>query len=244
VNKSACGSYSFGGQTITTSGTYLDTIPNTAGCDSVITLNLTINQATASSKFDTICNGDSYSFGSQTISQSGTFNRTITNAAGCDSVITLHLFVRSAVAVTASASGFNLSATAGFVTYQWKLNGSAISGANAPTYTAVANGTYTVEVTDANGCNGTSNTVNVMGVGIENLSNISLTIYPNPATDIITIVTDEQVTGVELFNTIGKKINVSANAKNQITISDLAAGAYSLIIHTTNGNAQKRFVKE
>jgi hypothetical protein len=61
-----------------------------------------------------------------------------------------------------------LSATAGFVAYQWKLNGSAISGANASnTYTAVANGTYTVEVTDANGCKGISNAVNVTGVGID-----------------------------------------------------------------------------
>jgi hypothetical protein len=244
ISKSACGSYSFGGNTLTVSGTYLDTIPNTSGCDSVITLNLTINQSTASSMYDTICNGDSYSFGSQTINQSGTFNRTITNAAGCDSVITLHLFVRPAVAVTASASGFNLSATAGFVAYQWKLNGSAISGANAQNYTAIANGTYTVEVTDANGCKGASNAVNVIGVGIENLSTIRLTIYPNPATDIITIKTDEQVTGVELFNTIGQKINVTTNAKQQINISDLAAGTYSLIIHTTNGNVQKRFVKE
>jgi hypothetical protein len=66
ISKSACGSFSFGGNTLTVSGTYLDTISNVAGCDSVITLNLTINQATASTKFDTICNGDSYSFGSQT----------------------------------------------------------------------------------------------------------------------------------------------------------------------------------
>jgi hypothetical protein len=89
-----------------------------------------------------------------------------------------------------------------------------------------------------------SNTVNVTSVGIESLSNISLTIYPNPATDIITIETDEQVTNVELFSSIGQKINVTTNAKQQINISDLAAGAYSLIIHTTNGNVQKRFVKE
>ncbi len=210
ISKSACGSYSFGGNTLTVSGTYLDTISNVAGCDSVITLNLTINQATASTKFDTICNGDSYSFGAQTLNQSGTYNRTITNVAGCDSVITLNLFVRPAVAVTASASGFNLSATAGFVAYQWKLNGSTISGANTQTYTAVANGAYTVEVTDANGCKGTSNTVNVNGVGIDDLSNLNLTIYPNPATDIITIETDEQVTGVELFSAIGQKINVTA----------------------------------
>ncbi|MBL7800353.1 MAG: T9SS type A sorting domain-containing protein, partial [Chitinophagales bacterium] len=181
---------------------------------------------------------------SQTLSATGTYTRTIPNAVGCDSVITLNLFVRPAVAVTASASGFNLSASAGFVAYQWKLNGNTISGANAQTYTAVANGTYAVEVTDANGCKGISNALNVAGVGIENLSNISLILYPNPATDIITIETDAQVTGVELFSAIGQKINVTTNAIQQINISDLAAGAYSIIIHTTNGSIQKRFVKE
>jgi hypothetical protein len=95
ISKSACGSYSFGGNTLTASGTYLDTIPNTAGCDSVITLNLTINQATASTKNDTICFGTTYAFGSQTLSATGTYTRTIPNAVGCDSVITLNLFCSS-----------------------------------------------------------------------------------------------------------------------------------------------------
>jgi hypothetical protein len=53
-----------------------------------------------------------------------------------------------------------------------------------------------------------------------------------------------RVTGVELFSAIGQKINVTVNTKQQINISDLAAGAYSLIIHTSNGSIQKRFVKE
>jgi|APSaa5957512622_1039677.scaffolds.fasta_scaffold00866_1 hypothetical protein len=45
VNQNSCGSFvSFSGNyTWTSSGTYFDTIPNTAGCDSVITVNLTIN---------------------------------------------------------------------------------------------------------------------------------------------------------------------------------------------------------
>ncbi|OFY67389.1 MAG: hypothetical protein A3H98_06175 [Bacteroidetes bacterium RIFCSPLOWO2_02_FULL_36_8] len=38
-----CGSYTWNSITYTSSGTYTDTIPNTVGCDSVMTLNLTIN---------------------------------------------------------------------------------------------------------------------------------------------------------------------------------------------------------
>ena len=246
INTSICNgsTYNFNGQQISQGGTYKDTLSNSGGCDSIITLNLTVKQATSTTIFDSICSGNSYNFGSQTLNQTGVYSRTITNAVGCDSVITLHLFVRPAVIVSASALGFNLSATPVFSTYQWKLNGNVISGANAQTYTAVANGAYTVEVTDANGCKGTSNTVNITGVGIEDLLDFKLSIYPNPAVDIITIKTDELVTNVDLFNAIGQKINVNLLSNRLIDIKDLAAGAYSLIIHTTNGSTQKRFVKE
>jgi hypothetical protein len=42
-NITACNSYQWNGTTYTSSGTYFDTIPNAAGCDSLMTLNLTIN---------------------------------------------------------------------------------------------------------------------------------------------------------------------------------------------------------
>ncbi|MBK7763902.1 MAG: T9SS type A sorting domain-containing protein [Bacteroidetes bacterium] len=41
-----CKEYVFGGQTYTNSGTYLDTFINMYGCDSIVTLNLTINGPT------------------------------------------------------------------------------------------------------------------------------------------------------------------------------------------------------
>lgn len=39
----SCDSYDWNGNTFTATGTYIDTIPNAAGCDSIMTLNLTIN---------------------------------------------------------------------------------------------------------------------------------------------------------------------------------------------------------
>jgi hypothetical protein len=43
LNEIACNSFTLNGQTFTQSGTYLQVIANNAGCDSTITLNLTIN---------------------------------------------------------------------------------------------------------------------------------------------------------------------------------------------------------
>ncbi|MFN5786034.1 MAG: beta strand repeat-containing protein, partial [Flavobacteriia bacterium] len=48
------------------------------------------------------------------------------------------------------------SATAGVTGYQWYLNGTSISGATSSTYTATANGTYSVEISNAGGCSVTS----------------------------------------------------------------------------------------
>ncbi|MFN9952858.1 MAG: hypothetical protein ACK55I_07145, partial [bacterium] len=37
--------YSFNGLSLTSSGTYLDTLTNSLGCDSILQLNLTVNPA-------------------------------------------------------------------------------------------------------------------------------------------------------------------------------------------------------
>jgi hypothetical protein len=69
---------------------YNDTIPNIAGCDSVVTLNLTINSNTGT---DVLTACDSYVWidGNTYTSSNNTATHTLTNAAGCDSVITLNL---------------------------------------------------------------------------------------------------------------------------------------------------------
>ncbi|NDC73197.1 MAG: hypothetical protein EBZ62_07070, partial [Sphingobacteriia bacterium] len=64
--------YSFNGQTLTTSGTYTATLTNAAGCDSVVTLNLTVNQPSTSVMSQTICAPNSYSFNGQSYSATGT----------------------------------------------------------------------------------------------------------------------------------------------------------------------------
>jgi len=70
-------------------------LTNAAGCDSIITLNLTVNQPSASTISQTICAPNSYTFDGQTLTTSGTYMDTLTNASGCDSIVTLNLTVRS-----------------------------------------------------------------------------------------------------------------------------------------------------
>ncbi len=85
--------YSFNGQNLTTAGTYKDTLINAAGCDSIITLTLSIKQASAATIARVICSGQLYSFNGSTLNTTGVYHDTLVNAAGCDSVISLNLTV-------------------------------------------------------------------------------------------------------------------------------------------------------
>ena len=78
------------GAVYTSTGMYTAIVPNSAGCDSIITIDLTVNYATASSISETSL--DSYTAPSGAVyTTSGVFNDTIVNAAGCDSVLTITL---------------------------------------------------------------------------------------------------------------------------------------------------------
>ncbi len=79
------------------SGVFIDTLKhgNIYGCDSIIVLNLTLLNSSSSSVSPTICKGSSYVFFGTPYYNSGVYVHTLTNAAGCDSVITLHLNVAS-----------------------------------------------------------------------------------------------------------------------------------------------------
>ena len=83
------------------------------GCDTVITLNLTVNQPSSSSISQTICSPNTYSFNGQSYSTTGTYTATLTNAAGCDSVVTLNLTVNPRPVFSVSLNGTPYNAQAG-----------------------------------------------------------------------------------------------------------------------------------
>ncbi len=93
LNINTCAPYTVpsGDETYNVSGTYTDTIPNSGGCDSLITINLTVNSPSASSVSLSGC--DSVTLNGQSYFGSGIFTQTLTNAAGCDSVITINATV-------------------------------------------------------------------------------------------------------------------------------------------------------
>jgi gliding motility-associated-like protein len=95
INQTICQgtSFLFNNISRTVSGTYLDTFVNEKGCDSILTLNLTVNPKTFGSINQTICQGTSFLFNNISRSVSGAFLDTLVNAKGCDSFLVLNLTV-------------------------------------------------------------------------------------------------------------------------------------------------------
>jgi len=105
-NVSICDSafYIVGNSTYTTSGSYIDTLQTTYGCDSIVNTNLTINSSIYISNYDTICDGQSIIVGVNLYNQSGIYTDILTSSTGCDSVITTYLLVKMNVDYTQTIS--------------------------------------------------------------------------------------------------------------------------------------------
>jgi uncharacterized protein (TIGR02145 family) len=83
-------SYTWNGETYTTSGNYSKTFTLANGCDSTVTLHLTFCMSIHGDVYIT-CPDPSYTWNGVTYTTSGNYSKTFTLANGCDSTATLHL---------------------------------------------------------------------------------------------------------------------------------------------------------
>lgn len=108
-SATTCDAFTWNGQTYTQSGTYTQTFLAANGCDSIVTLNLTVGQPMTSTSSATACG--SYVWNGQTYTQSGTYTQTFQTANGCDSVVTLNLTVnQSSLPVLSDVQVYGINA--------------------------------------------------------------------------------------------------------------------------------------
>jgi len=85
--------YNFNGEQISNAGYYYDTTTNDIGCDSIIFFQLNVGSYSYSNIQDKVCQGNSYNFNGQNITNAGNYADTVKTANGCDSIVNLSLSV-------------------------------------------------------------------------------------------------------------------------------------------------------
>ncbi len=236
---------------VNSTGNYSATIYYGSSCSSVsntiATTELMNSTATIS---ETVC--DSLVLNGQTYTTSGAHIQTLTNALGCDSVLTINLTVNT-IDTSVTTLGNMLTSNATSASYQWLDcdNGFAIiSGETNATFTATANGNFAVEVTK-NACTDTSACYNVTGIGMHHFSlSAGIYIYPNPTTGsfILTLSKGEEIRAVQIFNVLGECVLyqqlITNNQQLTLDVSSLSKGIYFIKVNSEQGSNTKKLIIE
>ncbi|MEI9810389.1 MAG: hypothetical protein WDO16_22330 [Bacteroidota bacterium] len=126
----ACGSYTLPwGDVVTNSNTYIHGYQNVYGCDSVVTVYVTIKHPSTPTSFSaTACSNYELPWG-QVVTASGAYTHTYSNVYGCDSAVTAHVTIN----YPGEPTSFNATAC-GSYTLPWEQVVTA-SGNYVHTYT-------------------------------------------------------------------------------------------------------------
>jgi hypothetical protein len=92
--------YDFHGQILDEAGSYVAELTTTEGCDSIVTLNLTIAPLLEGTEEVSICQGHTYNFHGTDLDESGIYTEMLTTSDGCDSLVTLDLTIEPALEET------------------------------------------------------------------------------------------------------------------------------------------------
>lgn len=212
--------------------TAIHTLSAINGCDSVVSLHLTI--LPTSNIIDSVASCHPYKWiDGITYSSNDTAILNYANNQGCDSTITLYFtWFTIDLNVTKHANRFTVSESSYNVTYQWlncDSNLAPIQGATQRSFSAPANGNYAVAVTKQ-GCTDTSQCQNINNVKLSpyHLSD-KLRFYPNPSNGKLTLHFDDtKPVTVKVFDSSGKLLYVKSNILSSGSLLDiiLAPGIY------------------
>jgi len=208
--------YTWNGLVFTAAGSQTLSLQTVNGCDSIVTMTLTVNYGTHNVEIETAC--ESYEWHGVTYTASGTYTYEYTNANGCASVDTLILTVNHGthnVETETACESYEWHGatytTSGTYTYEYNNeNGCAsvdtlhltINFAQSAEFAVTTtdscyswnghlyceSGDYTQTLTAANGCDSTVTLHLTITVGIDDHNlNVSMTVYPNPTNGIVNV---------------------------------------------------------
>ncbi len=188
----------------------------------------------------------------------GVYTVTVVDQNGCattgSQTVTEPTAINSSVSVT-DASGaatndgsVNLTVNGGTPTYTYTWsNGSSTEDLNG-----VNPGTYTVTITDANGCTSVQSATVSQPTSISEINGLAVNLYPNPTTDLVTLslsLTQSSDIEIQVLNVTGQLITTIQETQilstsYQINTADWSAGVYVVRVQAGTVNQSYRLIKK
>lgn len=251
LTEAACDSFTSpsGNYQWTTSGTYHDTLVNAAGCDSIITVSLTVNYSTIANVTAEACRSYLSPSGNHTWTVSGNYQDTIATAAGCDSVLNIQLIVTH-IDTALELDVWQLSSTPDANSYQWIdcADNSIIDDATDSVFTPDVSGYYAV-VLEQSGCTDTSECYQVI---IESIAKRSLEngidLFPNPTQDAVMITAKSVLhdASVYLVTPLGERVLIAPHWNGtslEFDLRSMPSGLYLVAFDINHTLIYKRLIK-
>lgn len=225
--QSACDTFTWAqnGSTYTLSGVYNDTLLGSAvnGCDSIRSLDLTILNSTSGTDAQTACGAYTWIDGMTYTTSNATATYLLTNAAGCDSLVTLDLIVLPL--------GVNLTTHVQCDSaYTWAQTGQ--------TYAVTGIYNDTIFGAGANGCDSlVSLDLTIGATTVNNVSELSCGPYLSPAGNVYTtsgsytelLTSSAGCDSTLIINLIVENLNVGVTSSAETITANLLGASYQWI---------------
>ncbi len=231
--------------TVNTAGNYSVTVTNASGCSSVCNRDVVVNQTpicTITGR-DSICQGDTtqlcvptgalgylWTTGATTncitVNATGYYCVTITNSSGCTSICSKTVTLLTAITITSTVvqpacltlGSITVTPNGGRLPYRYLWS----SGQTTATISNLTGGTYSVTVTDANGCTAVRSFI---------LQQTTITVT---LTGSNTCTVSGSVTATASGGTLPYRY-LWSSGQTTATISNLAIGTYTVTVTDANG---------
>lgn len=242
-------SIQFGMLRIDTAGVYTQNFIDMSGCDSTVELDVSYLTVYEIEVKDSICTGENYYFGTQTINTPGTYTESFVSLTGCDSIVELELSL-NIPSTSVIQNGTVLEAEPGMSSYQWFDCNllQIIPFETGQVFSASSNGNYSVILNRA-GCVDTSACYSITTVGIQQgLKQKQISLYPNrtnayvnvifPSTDLNPELSIFDLSGKLIYNTMVKGIY-----NTTLDFKEYDSGIYFISVKTKLDHSVHRIIK-
>jgi len=215
---------------------------NLSGNSDTAFIAITVNPVYDVMIIDTICKGETYTLGSQTLTESGLFVETFASQNLCDSVVTIDLLVIE-IDTMIYLNDNILTASMENANYQWldcNNEYSEIIGETGQSISVNNNGSYAVRIS-YNNCIKTSSCMNIVGVDYNNFKDDIIKIYPNPSSSVLFVVS-YKIQKIVMYDVVGQVVfnGILEEGINSIFLNHIPSGIYFIKVNST----QIMFVKE